>query len=142
MTCGFLNPVVSEHSSSGFDSYGAVAIEIDDKNCSLSIVLTAKTAKITKRGILPTITSSKCNRYAILRLRACQCDRQDRRHMFDSMMCLLDALLPSSYACHTGLTTGGGGILPPARPGQSACSPRTPWPVTRGRYRLEWGQLG
>jgi len=46
------------------------------------------------------------------------------RHMSDSLMCLLDALGPSSYACHTGLTTGGGGVLPrsryTARPGQSA----------------------
>jgi len=45
---------------------------------------------------------------------------------------------PSSYACHTGLTTGGGSVLP----SQSACSPRSPWPVTRGRSRLEWGRLG
>jgi len=29
-----------------------------------------------------------------------------------------------------------------ARPGQSSCSPGMLWPVTRGRYRLEWGRLG
>jgi len=38
-------------------------------------------------------------------------------------MCLLDALGPSSYACHTGLTTGGGGVLPRSRY-------RTPGPIS------------
>jgi len=55
---------------------------------------------------------------------------------------LLDTFRPSSYACHTRLTTGGGGVLPRSRcmPGPSACSPGTLCPVTRGRYRLEWGR--
>jgi len=58
---------------------------------------------------------------------------------------------PLRDACHTRLTTGGGGIgiaysrgadtAPPA-PGQSACSPGTLWPVTSGRYRLEQGRPG
>jgi len=33
-----------------------------------------------------------------------------------SMMCLLDALGPSSYASHTGLTTGGSGVYTPEEP--------------------------
>jgi len=41
--------------------------------------------------------------------------------------CLLDALRPSSYECHTGLTTGGGGVLPRSRyctPGPISVQPR------------------
>jgi len=40
-------------------------------------------------------------------------DKAEATHVrFDS---LLDVLRPSSYACHTGLTTGGGGVLPRSR---------------------------
>jgi len=60
-------------------------------------------------------------------------------------MCLLDTLGPSSYACHTGLTTGGGGVLPRSRyrtPGPISVQPWMLRLVTRGRYRPEWGRLG
>jgi len=66
-----------------------------------------------------------CNRYpTLLRPRACQCDQQRK---YDSLMSLLDALSPSSYACHTGLATGGGGVLPRSRyrtPGPISMQPR------------------
>ena len=45
------------------------------------------------------------------------------RHISVSKMCLLDTLGPSSYACHIGLTTGGGGVLPRSRY-------RTPGPIS------------
>ena len=59
---------------------------------------------------------------------------------------LLDTFRPSRYTCHrpTRLTMEAVAYsrgADTARPGQSACSPGTPWPVTRGCYQLECGWL-
>jgi len=67
------------------------------------------------------------------------------RHMSDSKMCLLDALGPSSYACHTGLTTGGGGVLPRSRYRMPRPISMQPWDTTahhQGALSAGMGPLG
>jgi len=84
------------------------------------------------------LTGRKCN------WRRCACVLERRQRQSD----LLQFSQPLDDACHTRLTTGGGGVLPRSRyrtPGpisDGAVLGRTLWPDTSRRYRLERGRLG